>query len=177
MSSTRAAALLAALLSASLAARAQVVPAVGQQQRYAPPLQPLPYSHRQHLALPARLECRQCHVNPAAGNLMTYPATETCLSCHKDIPTNRPPLQQLAAMAASGKPIPWRRVYQLPDYVYWQHGSHLKAGVACAECHGSVPERDVIVVETEITSMKGCVACHDARQVFVDCGDCHEPRQ
>ena len=140
-------------------------------------MQPLPYSHKQHLALPAELECRTCHVNPEAGKLMTYPATGTCMSCHATMAADRPSLQALAAFAASGKPIPWVRVYQLPDYVYWKHATHVQAAISCTECHGAVAERDVIGIETGITSMRGCVTCHDARQVYVDCGDCHEPRQ
>ena len=164
-------------LCASATGWAWFATALAQQQQYAPPPQPLPYSHKQHLALAAKLECRQCHVNPDGGKLMTYPATEKCMTCHKDIAADRPSLQQLAAFAAAGTPIPWKRVYQLPDFVYWKHGTHLMAGIACTECHGPVPERDVIAVETLITSMKGCVNCHDTRQVFVDCGDCHEPRQ
>ena len=163
-------------LCASAATRASVA-TVRVEQRDPPPVQPLPYSHKQHLALPAGLECRKCHVNPEAGKLMTYPPTDTCMSCHATIAADRPSLQRLATFAASGKPIPWVRVYQLPDFVYWKHATHLKAGIACAECHGPVAERDVIGVETAITSMRGCVTCHDTRQVYSDCGDCHEPRQ
>lgn len=163
-------------LCASAAARVSFAIAP-VQQRTPPPVQPLPYSHKQHLALPAELECRTCHVNPEAGKLMTYPATGTCMSCHATMAADRPSLQALAAFAASGKPIPWVRVYQLPDYVYWKHATHVQAAISCTECHGAVAERDVIGIETGITSMRGCVTCHDARQVYVDCGDCHEPRQ
>ena len=45
------------------------------------PTQPIPYSHKRHLAL--GLECRQCHVNPDAGEMMTFPATAICMSCHQ----------------------------------------------------------------------------------------------
>ena len=163
-------------LCVSVAARASfaIEPA---QERSPPPAQPLPYSHKQHLALPAGLECRSCHLNPEAGKLMTYPVTDTCMSCHATLVADRPSLQRLATFAASGKSIPWIRVYQLPDFVFWKQGTHLKAGIVCTECHGPVAERDLIGVETAITSMRGCVTCHDTRQVFVDCGDCHEPRQ
>ena len=48
------------------------------------------------------------------------------------------------------QPIPWVRVYQVPDYVYWAHGTHLAANVTCVECHGPVAERDVIAQETNV---------------------------
>jgi hypothetical protein len=139
------------------------------------PVQPIPYSHKRHLAL--GLECRQCHVNPDAGEMMTFPATSTCMSCHQAIAADRPPIQKLAAYAKAGTPVPWVRVYDTPDYVFWSHGAHLQAKVACVECHGPVAERDVMAQETDVVTMLGCRRCHDARQVFTDCGDCHEPRQ
>ena len=85
--------------------------------------------------------------------------------------------QKLAEYARSGEEIPWVRVYRLPDYVYWRHGSHLEAEVECAECHGPVAERDVIRLETNVTRMLGCQTCHDKRQAFTDCAACHAPRQ
>lgn len=164
------------LLLGSLALRAQV----GQVAPVSPapsraPVQPLPYSHKQHVAL--ELACRLCHVNPDAGKLMTYPATAICMTCHATVAANRPAIQKLAAYAADDKPIPWVRVYQVPDYVYWEHGPHLAAAVTCAECHGPVAERDVIAQETNVVTMLGCRTCHDKRQVFTDCASCHEPRQ
>ena len=86
---------------------------------------------------------------------MTLPPTALCMDCHKTLATERPSIRTLADFAASGKPIPWVRVYQLPDYVFWSHAAHLKANVTCAECHGPVNERDVLARETNITTMAG----------------------
>ena len=169
---------LAVVCSTVIAVRAQTaVPSGPAAQGAAPagPAQPIPYSHKRHLAL--GLECRQCHVNPDAGEMMTFPATAICMSCHQAIAADRPAIQKLAAYAAAGTPVPWVRVYDTPDYVFWSHGAHLKAKVDCVECHGPVAERDVIAQETDVVTMLGCRRCHDARQVFTDCGDCHEPRQ
>jgi len=145
---------------------------------YAPPpapVQPIPYSHKTHLAL--GLECRQCHVNPDAGEMMTFPATEICMSCHQAIATDRLSIHKLAAYAKAGTPVPWVRVYDTPEYVFWNHGAHLAAKVDCVECHGRVADQDVMRQQTDVVMMLGCRRCHDARQVFTDCGDCHEPRQ
>jgi hypothetical protein len=170
----RVAVLLALLLFASVAGRTQGPPAP-QGPAPSAPVQPLPYSHKKHLAL--GLECRTCHVNPAPGTLMAFPPTVLCMGCHQGIAADRPAIQKLATFAASGKPIPWIRVYRLPDYVYWKHTTHLEARVPCADCHGPVAERDVIAQETNVVTMVGCLSCHNKRQVFTDCGDCHAPRQ
>jgi hypothetical protein len=138
------------------------------------PVQPIPYSHKVHVAL--GLQCRGCHVNPDGGKLMTYPPTTLCMSCHATVAADRPAIRTLASFAARGTPVPWVRVYEVPDYVFWQHGSHLAAEVTCAACHGPVAERDVIARETNVTTMLGCRTCHDARQAYTDCNDCHDPR-
>ena len=144
-------------LLVSLGARAQSAPAPGAQSPPAAPVQPLPYSHKTHVGL--GLQCRICHTNPEAGKLMTYPPTAFCMGCHQSVAADRPSIQKLAAYAKSGEPIPWVRVYRVPDYVYWRHGSHLEAEVACTECHGPVAERDVIRMETNVP------ACWGARPV------------
>jgi hypothetical protein len=142
----------------------------------AAPTQPLPYSHRQHLEL-AIVECADCHVQPGDGTTMTFPDTDTCMSCHATQPATTAALKQLTAVAASGKPIPWVRVYQLPAYVYWSHASHLGGEITCANCHGAVEQIDAMRQETNVATKVGCVTCHETRQAPSDCGDCHEPRQ
>lgn len=170
----RCASVLLLALAAALAVRAQEWP-VDRRTPPPAPVQPLPYSHRQHIEL--GLECSDCHVNPDPGTLMTFPATDTCMSCHKSMPAGTPALRQLTTFAASDTPIPWIRVYQLADYVYWSHATHVTAGIGCVTCHGPVSEREAIALETTITTKQGCLRCHEARQVSTDCGDCHEPRQ
>ena len=65
-------------------------------------------------------------MNPAPGKLMTFPPTSLCMECHKALAADRPSIQKLAGFAASGKPIPWVRVYKTPDYVFWKHATHLR---------------------------------------------------
>ena len=163
-------------LLVSIGARAQTTaPSGAQAAAAAAPVQPLPYSHKTHVGL--GLQCRVCHTNPDAGKLMTFPPTAFCMGCHQTVAADRPSIQKLAEYAKSGEPIPWVRVYRVPDYVYWRHGSHLEAEVQCTECHGPVAERDVIRLETNVTRMLGCQTCHDKRQAYTDCVACHAPIQ
>jgi hypothetical protein len=60
---------------------------------------------------------------------------------------------------ATGKPIPWIRVHDLPDYVYFDHSAHVNRGVSCVECHGRVDKMEV-VAQVEPLNMGWCLDCH-----------------
>ena len=135
--------------------------------------QPIPYSHKTHLAM--GLKCTSCHKNPDPGELMTYPAENFCMTCHKTIKADSPHIQKLAAASRENKPIPWVRVYRLPAFVYFSHRVHTQAGVACETCHGPVRERDVITKEVP-NDMHFCMTCHTASKARNDCNTCHEER-
>ena len=135
--------------------------------------QPLPYSHKTHLAL--GLECKTCHKNPDPGELMEYPPVSLCMSCHRAIKTDSPHIKKLAAAATEKKPIPWVRVYRLPPFVYFSHRVHAEARAACETCHGPVRERDVITKQVA-NDMRFCMTCHTASKARNDCAACHEER-
>lgn len=60
---------------------------------------------------------------------------------------------------ASGRPIPWRRVTQLPDFVYFNHAIHVGKGVGCETCHGRVDQAAEVEQAAPLT-MSWCVDCH-----------------
>ena len=78
--------------------------------------------------------------------------------------------------------IPWVRVHNLPDYVYFDHRAHVTAGVTCQRCHGAVESMEQ-VRQVESLSMGWCVNCHreatkngiDGKAVHAstDCAACH----
>jgi hypothetical protein len=137
------------------------------------PEQPIPYSHKQHLAL--GLLCNNCHANPAPGDAMSFPATSKCMSCHQTIDKASPAIQQLAAFDRDQKDIPWVRVYKLPDFVFFSHKAHLDAGAKCEDCHGQVAQRDRLFRETDL-SMGGCLSCHRDHNASQACDYCHDQR-
>ncbi len=136
------------------------------------PVQPLPYSHKTHLAL--GLKCAGCHVNPEPGDRMEFPATGKCMACHATLAKDKPAIQKLAEFAKSKQPIPWARVYAVSAGVYWNHRSHLEAGVKCETCHGPVAQMDVMANVTSVTTMAGCVECHRQMKAGTGCAFCHE---
>jgi hypothetical protein len=95
----------------------QIVPA--NLADHPAPTQPLPYSHKTHLAV--GLQCKLCHTNPDPGKLMTFPAASVCMTCHASVAKDKPAIRQLADFAKSGKPIPWVRVYNVTPGVTWTH--------------------------------------------------------
>src|SRR5438876_10838875 len=70
---------------------------------YTAPAQPLPYSHKTHIA--AGIHCAQCHTNPDPGNAMTFPATSICMTCHSTIAKDKTAILKLAEYAKSVQPI------------------------------------------------------------------------
>ena len=136
------------------------------------PAQPLPYSHKTHLAL--GLKCAACHPNPEPGDRMEFPEAAQCMACHTAIATNKPAIQKLAGYSKSRQPIPWVRVYVLPAGIYWNHRSHLEAGVKCESCHGPVAQMDAMANVTNVTTMAGCLECHLRMKAGAGCEFCHE---
>ena len=55
--------------------------------------------------------------------------------------------------------VPWVRVHNLPDYVYFDHRAHVSVGVTCQRCHGPVESMER-VRQFEDLSMGWCVNCH-----------------
>jgi hypothetical protein len=162
----------AALLMAACGARAQ---SAAKQEvpdnlsEHSAPAQPLPYSHKPHVAL----ACRQCHTNPEPGVQMTFPATATCMSCHATIAKDKPAIVKLAGFAKSGATIPWVRVYQVTPGVTWTHRKHLESGMQCVACHGQVGQLDAMAETTSVTSMASCIACHQTHNASTACATCH----
>ena len=59
----------------------------------------------------------------------------------------------------TGKPVPWVRVHDLPDYVYFDHHAHVGRGVGCVSCHGRI-DRMEQVYQVKTLSMGWCLECH-----------------
>jgi hypothetical protein len=135
--------------------------------------QPIPYSHKTHLAL--GLKCNSCHKNPDPGEMMGFPAESFCMSCHRAVKSDSPHIAKLAAAAKDKQPLPWVRVYQLPRNIYFSHRVHTQAGATCETCHGPVKDRDRITSEVS-HKMPACMSCHTSNKARNDCATCHEER-
>jgi hypothetical protein len=136
-----------------------------------PPVQPIPFSHKMHVALP--MKCGDCHTMPDPGEAVDIPSASKCMACHRTIKTDSPTIKELRSYADAKRSIPWVRVYEIPSWVYFSHKAHLDAGTKCEACHGPVAERESLGRESDL-SMKGCMDCHRAHKATLDCAGCHE---
>ena len=131
------------------------------------PLQPIPYSHAVH-AGDLGIDCRYCHASVEVAAAATLPPTQTCMNCHTREHGLRPESAKLVLLreafygserAPAGLPIPWVRVHDLPDYVYFDHSAHVRRGVGCVSCHGRI-DRMEVVHQAQPLSMSWCLECH-----------------
>lgn len=122
------------------------------------PVQPVPYSHKLH-AGDLGIDCRYCHTTVEGTAKANVPPTKTCMNCHTLIKPESEKLAPVRQSFATGQPIMWTRVHDLPGYAYFDHGAHVRAGVGCVSCHGNVAEMEV-VEQKEPLSMGWCLECH-----------------
>jgi len=120
--------------------------------------QPIPFSHKHHVGDDG-IDCRYCHTSVETSASAGMPSTGICLSCHSQLFRDAPALGPLHESMRTGKPIQWNRVYDLPDFVFFNHSVHVKKGVACVTCHGRVDQMPILV-RNESLDMQWCIGCH-----------------
>jgi hypothetical protein len=122
------------------------------------PEQPVPFSHALH-AGQLGLDCRYCHSNVEKSGHANIPTTQTCMNCHSIVKADSPLLAPVRESYASGDPVPWVNVHEVPDYAYFNHSVHVARGVSCVECHGKINEMEVVKHDQPL-SMSWCLDCH-----------------
>ena len=155
------------------------------------PVQPIFYSHKVHAGI-NQISCLYCHGNGWESKTAAIPSTNMCMNCHKTIQKyNGEPLydshgnlvdgtteiQKLYKYAGfdpqnaeawdpeKAQPIPWVKIHNLPDHVYFNHAQHIRIGdVQCQTCHGEVTAMHEVKQFSEL-SMGWCVNCHRETKV------------
>ena len=138
-----------------VAARWTMSPDVAEHE---PVAQPIPFSHKHHVGDDG-IDCRYCHTSVEKSSFAGMPSTQICLTCHSQLFRDAPVLAPLHASARTDTPIQWNRVYDLPDFVYFDHSIHVNKGVGCVECHGRI---DQMPLTSRVSSlnMQWCLQCH-----------------
>ena len=127
-------------------------------RQYLAPHQPIPFSHQHHVT-GLGLDCRYCHTSVEESSFAGIPPTKTCMNCHALIWTTAGMLEPVRNSFRSGNSIPWVRVHDLPDFVYFNHSIHLNKGIGCYSCHGPVNEMPLMYQENSL-QMEWCLDCH-----------------
>ena len=125
---------------------------------YLSPEQPAPFSHKHHAAQ-LGIDCRYCHTGVEETGFAGVPPTETCYTCHSQIWVNSPLLKPVRDSYETGVPIEWARVYNVPDFVYFDHSIHVAKGVSCVSCHGQIDKQNLTNKEVAM-EMLWCLDCH-----------------
>ncbi|HVS01193.1 MAG TPA: cytochrome c3 family protein [Thermoanaerobaculia bacterium] len=127
--------------------------------------QPIKFSHDHHVG-EVGIDCRYCHTSVETSSFAGIPPTTTCMNCHSQLFADAPMLEPVLESFRSGKPLSWTRVYDLPDFVYFDHSIHVAKGIGCTTCHGEI---DAMPLTTKAVSLKmeWCLACHRDPARFV----------
>lgn len=129
------------------------------------PGQPVPYSHQLHVGQ-LGIDCRYCHTYVEISSHANVPSTETCMNCHSQIQTASLKLLPVRESWATGNPVEWVNVHQLPDYARFSHAVHVTNGVGCETCHGRVDQMEVVSL-VEPLSMGWCLECHREPELYL----------
>jgi hypothetical protein len=141
--------------------------------------QPVHYSHKLH-AGKLQIECEYCHTYARRSIHAGIPPLQICMNCHAD---NKVPsegrsdraskdLKYLRDHFRNNEEIPWVKVHDLPDYVYFSHKRHVTSGVICQECHGEVQADMTVARRVGDLTMGWCLDCHESHPSVDDnyCG-------
>jgi len=162
----------------------------------APSVQPINFPHNVHVQT-YKIDCQYCHADARRSEYAGLPSVARCMGCHRISGADKPEIQKLAQYAAMSEPIPWTRVYVLPEFTYFPHKAHVRAQVACQTCHGPVEAMTTVAAATGPTvvndllgllgtrpappplTMGWCIECHRAENAArgtkapLDCVACH----
>lgn len=122
------------------------------------PEQPIPFSHRFH-SQELNMQCEYCHGGSETSAIAVIPAVDLCMGCHRIVGANLEPIQRLRGYYDQGEPVPWERVYKVPEFVQFPHRAHIRSQIECEECHGQVEEMDRVYKYASL-KMGWCLDCH-----------------
>ena len=138
--------------------------------------QPIAYNHQIHVE--NGVQCLFCHASAMRSDVAGIPSVQKCMGCHALIASDNQEVQKLRGYWEQGNPIPWVRVNQQPDFVYFSHQAHLLGGINCETCHGEV---GLMTVAHPVLNMDmgWCLDCHlnqpqEKVARLADCLTCHK---
>ncbi len=127
--------------------------------------QPINFSHKTHAGT-NEIPCEFCHTYARRSINSGAPSMESCIGCHSVVggseDDQKTEIKKVVQQWDERKPIAWKKVHDLPDFVFFSHKRHIQVGFDCTECHGEINQIDVISMNTMTTdlSMGWCMQCH-----------------
>jgi DNA-directed RNA polymerase subunit RPC12/RpoP len=112
------------------------------------PEQPIFFSHVIH-AGSYQIACQYCHSGARRSNAAGVPSVERCMGCHKIVAAEgNPEVKKLHGYWDRQEPIPWVRIFKVPEHAQFTHKQHVQAGVQCQTCHGRIEAMERVHAET-----------------------------
>ena len=103
------------------------------------------------------------------------------MGCHKIVAAQgNAQVQKLHAFWEKQQPIPWVRIFKIPEHAQFPHKNHIAAGLQCQTCHGRIEAMEQVHAKTgqnivnDLANLSGmaipptkltmgwCVECHRA---------------
>lgn len=161
-----------------------------------PSSQPINFPHNVHVGT-YKIDCQYCHSEARRSEYAGLPSVERCMGCHKIIGADNPEIAKIHEYAGRSAPIPWVRIFKVPEFTQFPHKPHVRAEVACQTCHGPIERMPVVGGDTgpsltdDLTRLVGlkppqrpftmgwCVDCHRRENATrgmrapLDCIACH----
>ena len=127
--------------------------------------QPIKFSHVTH-AGKNEIPCEFCHIYARRSISSGAPPVRTCIGCHAIVKGSddfqQKEIQKVVDHYEAKKPIEWKKIHDVPDFVHFSHKRHIQKGFDCTECHGNMAKVEEVTMDTMIAdlSMGWCVTCH-----------------
>jgi hypothetical protein len=158
--------------------------------------QPINFPHNVHVQT-YKIDCQYCHSDARRSEYAGLPSVARCMGCHQITAADRPEIKKLAEFWAKKEPIPWTRVFKVPEFTYFPHKPHVRAGVVCQTCHGPIQDMTTAAgstgprISNDLLNLVGlrppappltmgwCVDCHRQENAArgakapLDCVACH----
>lgn len=128
--------------------------------------QPIIFSHITHAGV-NQIACEFCHIYARRSLNSGVPPVQNCIGCHSVVlgstPEQKAEIKKIKPYWDNKQPIPWKKIHDNPDFVYFSHKRHLNIGLDCTNCHGDIAKMAVVQRVTPLT-MGWCLSCHNVPQ-------------
>jgi mono/diheme cytochrome c family protein len=112
------------------------------------PVQPIFFSHVIHTGS-YQIACQYCHAGARRSSDAGLPSVEKCMGCHKIVAAQgNAQVQKLHGYWNDQQPIPWVRIFKIPEYAQFPHKNHIQAGLVCQTCHGRIEAMEQVNAKT-----------------------------
>src|SRR5262249_35240920 len=108
------------------------------------PRQPILFNHVVH-AGSFQIPCQYCHTDARRSESRGLPSAERRMACHKIRGAqDNAEVAKIHDYARGGQPMPWVRIFKVPEFTFFPHRPHVRFGLECQTCHGPIERMRVV---------------------------------